>query len=1236
MALFQTSVLNNYLQQSDKQQVDIAFQKFVDHFGNIVKQNNIRSLKEEEYQEGFIRDLFVTVLGYTLKPQPDFNIVLEKKNVNDAKKADGAILNGDNVCAVIELKGTDTISLDDVKAQVFGYKNEHKNCTYLITSNFEKLRFYINDATEHIEFNLFNLSKEDFSILYLCLYKENLLSDLPLKIKQASLTQEENITKKLYSDYSTFKRLIFQNIVALNPSFDKLLLYKKTQKLLDRFLFIFFAEDRLLLPPNSVRDILLQWEKLKELDSYVPLYDRFKKYFGYLDKGFVGKHHEIFAYNGGLFEPDEVLDTIKIDDALLYDHTLKLSDYDYQTDVDVNILGHIFEHSLNEIEEVQAEIEGQAVEKNKTKRKKDGVFYTPKYITKYIVDNTVGTLCIEQKKALCINAEEFGFEKRKYKRKELVEKLNSYRNWLLKLTICDPACGSGAFLNQALNFLIEEHRTIDELQAKVLGEAFVLSDIENSILENNLYGVDLNDESVEIAKLSLWLRTAKKGRKLSSLNSNIKCGNSLIDDPAVAGDKAFDWQTEFPNVFSKKKKKAWHITTATHNSRYSQRMFDNHIKLEEAVWLSAEEEEIVMDTLAGIVNADKLNVLACNICGDHLHLLLVCEEEAVPKIVQKIKSMTARACNIAMGRAIPLTREHAPLQVENTTPTIGTREHAPLQCRGTTQYHLWTQKFHTVEVTSTEQLQNTIHYIEHNRVKHELPESKKLLQLTKQFCCTIQHAFRTEYGGGFDVVVGNPPYVRQELLGDYKDYFSKNYHVFNSSSDLFAYFYEKAFLLLKPNRKFGFISNTFDKTTAGIDLRTYLKNNVQFKQYIDFTEVQIFEGATTYPIILIADNYYAIDNAFHFIKIPGNTKTNNIDIEFFPVVEVVQETLDDYNWTFKSIDSNALLNKITTHKTIREQYGKCYRGIVTGFNEAFIISKEDKENILKESYLDGEIIKPFYEGKDLSKWTPEVINKFIIFTKRGVDIEKFPAIKNWLNKYKERLEPRNNPEQKEGRKPGLYKWFEIQDSVDYFKLFEGIKITWPNLQNSNKFCIDENGYYINAPSVIFPSDNKALLAILNSKIIWYYLTSICVVRNGGYIEVKPQYFEQIPVPVITEEYQLPFTLLADTMLLQNKELQTVKSKFIKLLLSKFSDIKINNKLEDWNNIDFKTFTKELEKQKIKLSLSEQSDWIDFFEKEKAKANAIQQIIATTDKEIDVMVYKLYELTEDEIKIVEGK
>ncbi len=422
MPLFQQSVLKKYINELNKIELQNSWQLFTTHFLDPVKQANIRNLKEEEYQEGFVRDLFVTVLGYTLNPQPDYNFVLEKKTVADATKSDGAILFKGEVVAVIELKDTGTPDLDKVSTQAFGYKHKYKNCVYVITSNFEKLRFYINDATDYGEFNLFTLSQERFAVLYLCLQQRQLHHGIPLQLKQNSLTQEESVTKKLYADYSLFKRKLFQNIAQQNTQYDKLLLFKKTQKLLDRFLFILFAEDRLLLPPNSVREILKQWEQLKELDNYVPLYDRFKKYFGYLNVGHAGRQYDIFAYNGGLFIPDDVLDDILIDDTILFDASKTLSGYDYETDVDVNILGHIFEHSLTEIEELQGELEGKIIEKNKTRRKKDGVFYTPRYITKYIVENTVGALCTQTKEALQINEETFAPQKRKTDRKVLLEK----------------------------------------------------------------------------------------------------------------------------------------------------------------------------------------------------------------------------------------------------------------------------------------------------------------------------------------------------------------------------------------------------------------------------------------------------------------------------------------------------------------------------------------------------------------------------------------------------------------------------------------------------------------------------------------------------------------------------------------------------------------------------------------------------------------------------------------------
>ena len=557
MSLFQNKILEKYfVANSDK--IKQAYQLYTGYFHNPDIQENIRNSKEEQFQEGFLRELFVKVLGYTLNPTPHYNLITEQKNETNARKADGAILVNGEVVGVIELKDSKTTDLKAVESQAFGYKNYHRKASYVIISNFEKLRFYIDNAIDYVEFNLFTLSLEDFSTLWLCFAYENIEKDIPKQLKTESIGKEDQITKEFYKDYSQFKRELFADLVERNPQYDKLLLFKKSQKLLDRFLFVFFSEDKGLLPPNSVKRIIDQWNSRNEdlLNEYQPLYERFKMYFKYMNEGHKGKKEDIFGYNGGLFKTDEVLEDIIIDDDILERNILELSEYDFDTEVDVNILGHIFENSLTEIEEISQSItKGETDNAPKTsKRKKDGVFYTPRYITTYIVENTLGKLCTEKKNELGIDENEYGADKRRQKatKKKLIEKLTAYRNWLLSLTICDPACGSGAFLNAALDFLINEHNLIYELNAKIHGAQYdMFESIENSILENNLFGVDINEESVEIAKLALWLRTAKPHRKLNDLNNNIKCGNSLISDPEVAGDKAFDWQNEFPQVFEK-------------------------------------------------------------------------------------------------------------------------------------------------------------------------------------------------------------------------------------------------------------------------------------------------------------------------------------------------------------------------------------------------------------------------------------------------------------------------------------------------------------------------------------------------------------------------------------------------------------------------------------------------------------------------------------------------------------
>lgn len=1086
MPLFQTSVLKKYLSQQDQTAAEKAYRKYSKYFLNTEIQENIRSSKEEQFQATFLTELFVNVFDYTINPSPKYNLTTEYKNEKNNRKADGAILNDATTLAVVELKGTNTKDLESIRRQAFDYKVNHKGCRYVITSNFEKLRFYIDDATAHESFDLFQLTPDRFALLYLCLYKDNLLTGVPFKIKQDSLVKEEQITKEFYNDYSLFKRELFRDLVkrnakkirierqqelkeiSTNLTYQqelqgleknvKLALFKRSQKLIDRFLFVFFAEDRGLLTPNSTLQILEKWKADMDFGDERPLYNLFKQYFNYLDTGRKGtsSRAEIYAYNGGLFQPDSILDGLEIDDNLLYRHTLKLAKYDFESQVDVNILGHIFENSLNEIESVNAEIEGVEFDKQKSKRKKDGVFYTPKYITKYIVENTVGKLCDEKKAELGFKEEEY-FRGRKHRQKATVQKLvavlDEYRDWLLQLTICDPACGSGAFLNQALDFLIKEHQYIDELKAKILGGGLQFPDIENTVLENNIYGVDINEESVEIAKLSLWLRTAQPRRKLNDLSNNIKCGNSLIHSKSIAGPKAFHWATAFAKIFVK---------------------------------------------------------------------------------------------------------------------------------------------------------------------------------------------------GGFDVVIGNPPYVRQELLTAIKPYLQKNYTVFESSQDLFAYFYERAIEILKPKGLFGFISNTFDKTKAAFNLREQLKSKITLSHYTDFTQVQIFDGATTYPVIIIAENTLPLeDNRFKYTLIPKSLSGKIIDIDSVNHININQTDLNSKSWSFKSSDLTNILNKITDNPKINSVFEKSYRGIVTGYNDAFIIDKATKELLEKSHISSSEIIKPLLEGRDLNKWNNEDKQKYIIFTRRGVKINNYPAVKNYLLQFLERLTPRNTPDIKIGRKKGPYEWYEIQDSIDYYEKFETPKIVWPNLQSSNKFSFDEKNYYINAPSVILPNASLAILCILNSKLIWEFLKSICVIRSGGYIEVKPQYFEQIPIPNL--KHEKIFEQKATEIISLTKMFQILNSKFQQYIFSTLTLVKISRKLENWQDLDFGAFIKELNKaikatNKVReeegqtpvasLTKTDEFEWLDLFEQNKKKAQDLQAQIEAIEQQIDAMVYELYGLTAEEIRIVE--
>jgi hypothetical protein len=997
--LFQKTIIKKYLGLLKDEAVSEAWNKFQAYFLDAQIQANIQQSKEEQFQEGFLRELFVNVLGYTLNPSPNYNLITEKKNETNSKKADGAIQKDGKVIGVIELKDHKTTDLSRIEAQAFGYKSQHRDTRLVVISNFEKLRLYIDNAVDYQEWHLFNLTENDFRELYLCLAWAQVDAGIAIQMKQESVSSEDQITKALYRDYSEFKRVLFADIIENNPAEEgsdekewQLLLFKKTQKLLDRLLFIFFAEDCGLLQPNSMVQIIENWQKLKDLDAYVPLYDRIKQYFGYLDKGHQGKPFDVFAYNGGLFKTDDVLDKLQISDDLLAKHTRKLSTYDFESDVDVNILGHIFENSLSEIEEVTQQINsGKAPQTSK--RKQDGVFYTPQYITKYIVENTIGRLCSEKKNDLGIVEEEyFSDQRRQLKTKQrLLEQLQQYRDWLLQITILDPACGSGAFLNAALQFLMAEHKLIDEMEAKVAGAAIIFQDVENSILEHNLYGVDINEESVEIAQLALWLRTAKPHRKLNSLNENIKCGNSLISDPAIAGDKAFNWRAQFPKVFEK---------------------------------------------------------------------------------------------------------------------------------------------------------------------------------------------------GGFDVVIGNPPYV--EATENDKAYYKQNYPAVEGHIDLFELFIQKGIELLKDKGYFAFINpNTVLSNLYSQKLRRKMVYEYGLCEVLNFG-MDVFQDPTVHTCIIIMNKGIQYSE----IKVKQKIKSaEDINLPFDYAVSI-EDIENNSNFSFDltlNASERALFKKFQELSTLGDF---CYlrQCIKTG---------NDKEYVTQSKVLLPYPWKKSLRGKGMSRYA---IFEDDVYLKYG----------NWL--------ARN--------------WNNIS-------FYECDKIAVRETGDRINACLDtEHRYFLSSLYSVYPKNPynidvlKTLLAILNSRFATFFIQKIAFdLTEGAFTKVRTNQLARLPLPNIKDYLDERLILLSDKMLSFNSQLHEKRSRFLRRLNENFESIKITNALQVFDQLDFKGFTAELKKQKIKLTLVQQDEWEDYFNQYREACQELTSQIAATDNEIDQRVFDLYGLTPEEREIV---
>lgn len=990
--------------------------KILNNWINSLEKGILSKSKEEEFQGEFLNDIFSLILGAINKSSgnDEWNLQRESKTRIDGQKADGVIgffdVNGkDDVRAVIELKGP-TISLDqrqkrsgDTRTpveQAFNYAPKYgKNCQWVIVSNYKEIRLYrSNDMTEYEVFFLENLKDDlEFQKFIYILSFEALVGTANKKAKALELSEEYQknqieIEKKFYNEYRNIRLHIFENMKENNPETDENTLLEKVQKLLDRFLFICFCEDKGLLEKDFFNTIL---KKGKDFGS---IFDIFKVFCNWINLG--NPKENISHFNGGLFKNDDVLNSLNIDDKV-FEELKKISDYDFDSDLNVNILGHIFEQSISDIEELKKSISGEEFDQKKSKRKKDGIFYTPQYITKYIVENSIKNWLDDKRKELgeddlpTLNEKDYIFDiaKKNYTKnyRKHIEFWQQYREAVRNIKIIDPACGSGAFLITAFEFLLNYNKYLDDKIFDLVGTSDLFSDRTKEILQNNIFGVDLNKESVEITKLSLWLKTADKNKTLASLENNIKYGNSLIDDPEIAGNLAFNWEKEFPEIFA---------------------------------------------------------------------------------------------------------------------------------------------------------------------------------------------------NGGFDIVVGNPPYVSAEYISEIeKTFYEKNYYSAYGRQNLYIIFYEKAINLLKENGNLGFITPyTILKNMYYKEIREYILKNTSILEIIDFKGITVFQDAGVDSIILLLKKEKRIEYDIKYINNIKAFETQVYDINFFKSSQITEK--DDLSIQFSK--NEKLLNKILDHKDNLKlkEIIDFKQGIITGGNKNFLVSEKlaNCEKVLT--------------GTDFNRYKLFDSNQYIIY-----DIEKL-------------------------HRPRKREIFESKEKI--------------LLRQTGAFpiCMLDTNQYFTLDTVhngILKQENfniKYILSLLNSKFIKFIYENLINESGKIFAQVKIIYIDELPIKNIPLEKQQPFIEKADKMLSLNKELQGLSQKFERILLRKFDLEKLSTKLQEWYLLDFSDFIKELKRLKVKLSLSQESEWEEYFLEEKSKAIAVDSEIKNTDKEIDSMVYRLYDLTDEEIKIIE--
>ena len=379
---------------------------------------------------------------------------------------------------------------------------------------------------------------------------------------------------------------------------------------------------------------------------------------------------------------------------------------------------------------------------------------------------------------------------------------------------------------------------------------------------------------------------------------------------------------------------------------------------------------------------------------------------------------------------------------------------------------------------------------------------------------------------GFDVVIANPPYVRQESIKDFKPQLKQAFgNFYCGTADLYTYFYKRGLEILKPTGHLCFIApNKFMRAGYGEKTRTLIAGDARPEIVIDFGDLPIFD-ATTYPSILLIEKAKPETDAKTLVAtFTDPAQLERLDETLAAVgFSMPIAALKPEGWTLERPDVLVLMEKLRKAGKPLGEYveGRFYRGVLTGLNEAFVIDEATRKRLISEDPKSADLIKPWLRGRDIRKWKAEWAGLYVIFTRRGTDIERFPAIKRHLEQFRKDLEPKKSEKAKRGRKPGSYKWFEIQDNIAYFEEFEKEKIIYQEIATFQSFGYAEAGWFCNNKCYLVSSKDDFLLGLLNSKITWWFLGNLTSGLVGGARAMQMPYMEQLSIPSATTAQKSP-------------------------------------------------------------------------------------------------------------------